>query len=445
LPEPILRQPATNLRDAYRAFDPRPLPSGDPYYVDLTQARESRAAEKLKDMIDLCEESHAAIAFSGHRGSGKSTELLHLRDALRGSCFGIYLNIVDYLDAFDLHYTDLFLLVARRVLDELREAEIKLSSNLLSDVEAWFRTVTKETEESVALSAGVSTEAKAGVEIPFIAKLLAKLTADVKAGSSNKVSTRQELDRYFSALVSYTNALLTEASSALKAAGRPYSILILLDNLDRVPPDKSEDLVFTHGSQLQNLQCHAVYTISIDTFYSGQGIGTVFPRNVILPNVKLRKGKADSEPNAAGVKALLEIVARRIDTASLLDPPDLARRAIDLSGGSVRQLMRLMTEAILSARGRKLEKLDSEAVEDGGRALRQEFERLLTPEDYKLLAATAQDKSIEKTSAYMQLLRNLSILEYNGKEVWHDVNPLIEPIDAFKRACHARSTVAAST
>jgi hypothetical protein len=35
---------------------------------------------------------------------------------------------------------------------------------------------------------------------------------------------------------------------------------------------------------------------------------------------------------------------------------------------------------------------------------------------------------------HMQLLSNLAILEYNGKELWHGVNPLIEPIDAFKSA-----------
>jgi len=430
------RPPAINLRDAYRAFDPQPLKSGDPYFVDLTLARESRAGEKLKYMIELCEGTHAAIAFSGHRGSGKSTELLHLREALKDSCFGIYLNIVDYLDAFDLHYTDLFLLIARRVLDELREAGVQVSRNLLKDVEKWFCTVTKENEQTVELSAGVSTEAQAGAEIPFVAKLLAKLTADLKAGSSNKVTTRQELDRYFSALLSYTNALLSEASSALQNAGRPASILILLDNLDRVPPDKSEDLVFMHGSQLHNLRCHAVYTISIDTYYSGQGIGNVFPRNVILPNVKLRKGKSDAAENLAGSGAFEEVIRRRIDVAAVLQAPDLAHRAALLSGGSVRQLMRLMAEAILSARSRQLDLLDAVAIEDGGRSLRQEFERLLTPDDYKLLARTWQDKTTEKSAPYMQLLRNLSILEYNGKEVWHDVNPLIEPIDAFKRACH---------
>ncbi|HXJ92933.1 MAG TPA: hypothetical protein VMT20_08630 [Terriglobia bacterium] len=434
--------PATSLRDAYRAFDPKPLESGDPYFVDLTKARDSRAAEKLRDTIEFCEPGHAAIAFAGHRGSGKSTELLSLLYAMRHLCFGIYLDIIDYLDASDLQYTDLFLLVARRVLDELREAGIKLSSGLLKDVEKWFCEVTKETEETVEFAAGVSTEASARAEIPFIARLLAKLTADIKVGSTSREKTREELDHYFSTLVSYVNALVADASSKLKDRGRPSSILILLDNLDRVPSEKSEQLVFAHGSELQSLPCHVVFTISIDTYYSAKNIGTAFPHNLILPNVKLRKGKSDAGRNEEGIRALLRVIERRMDIKALLEPPELAKRAVELSGGSVRQLMRIMGEAILSASSRKLNMLDAEAIEDGGRALRQEFQRILTPEDYKLLARTHESKEIDKSEPYMQLLRNVSILEYNGKDVWHDVNPLIEPIDAFQRAWSALASSA---
>jgi hypothetical protein len=59
---------------------------------------------------------------------------------------------------------------------------------------------------------------------------------------------------------------------------------------------------------------------------------------------------------------------------------------------------------------------------------------MLEPSDYKLLAQTWATKGIEKDDAHMQLLSNLAILEYNGKELWHDVNPLIERIDAFQSA-----------
>ena len=78
--------------------------------------------------------------------------------------------------------------------------------------------------------------------------------------------------------------------------------------------------------------------------------------------------------------------------------------------------------------------IDSEALEDAARSIQQDYERMLEPSDYKLLAHTWANKGIEKDDAHMQLLSNLAILEYNGKELWHDVNPLIEPIDAFQSA-----------
>ncbi len=428
-------RPATTLREAYQATDPRPLPSGDPYFVDLAQARGSPATDHLRLMIEDCgPNQYAAIAFTGHRGSGKSTELLQLKHALRSSCFGLYLGTAEYLDVADIEYTDLFLLVSRRLLDALQEAGVNLSAKLLKNVESWFVDVTKETEETVRLSAGISAEAKAGVEIPFIAKLLAKLTADLKAGSSRKVTTRQELDHYFSGLVANTNALLTAAAKALDEAGRPSQILVLFDGLDKIPPEKSDRLFFLHGSQLQDLACHVVYTTSIDTYYSRQRISTVFPQNVILPNVKLREEKFSSKPNPAGIDAMSEMVRRRMDVDGLFKPRALAEVVVGLSGGSVRQLILLLREGILSAQSRNLSAVDEGAIQEAARKLQHTFERILTPEDYELLARTSASKRIEKSPPYMGLLYNSAVLEYNTKDLWHDVNPLIEPIDAFQRA-----------
>ena len=150
--------------------------------MDFTEAR-NYATDYLKQMIENCGEGQfSPIAFSGHRGSGKSTELRQLEKALGPSCFMLYLDIVDFLDPLDVDYRDLFLLVCRQLLESLHMKNVSLGASLLRDVEKWFMDVTKETEESVKLSAGITTEAKAGAEIPFIARLFAKLTADAKAG-----------------------------------------------------------------------------------------------------------------------------------------------------------------------------------------------------------------------------------------------------------------------
>jgi hypothetical protein len=346
----------------------------------------------------------------------------------------LYLDVVDFLDPQDIDYTDLFLLVCRQLLESLHENNVSLSENLLHEVENWFMDVTKETEKSLELSGGVGVEAKAGAEIPFLARLLGVITASIKAGSRRKETTREQLDHYFSGLLSNTNLLFMAASQALSEADKPHQLLVVFDNLDRLPTEKSEKLFFSHGSQLQEMFCHAVYTVSIDTYYSRRNLGNVFPNHQILPNIKLQESKCSLEPNRPGIDALLQVIQKRLNVQILPQPSPLAEEFVRRSGGSLRQLIRLLREAVQSAQARGLATLDSEALDDAARSIQQDYERMLEPSDYKILARTYASKNIEKDHATMQLLSNLAILEYNGKELWHEVNPLIEPIDAFKSA-----------
>jgi hypothetical protein len=121
--ETIMMKPATTLREAFQATNPQQsLGSGDPYYVDLTKARNSHATAYMKQTIENCGEGqYSPIVLSGHRGSGKSTELRQLEQALGSSCFMLYLDVADFLDPQDIDYTDLFLLVCRQILESLHE------------------------------------------------------------------------------------------------------------------------------------------------------------------------------------------------------------------------------------------------------------------------------------------------------------------------------------
>src|SRR5208337_3960784 len=145
--EATTMEPATTLREAFQATNPQQsLGSGDPYYVDLTQARNSRATDYMKQTIENCYEGqYSPVVLSGHRGSGKSTELHQLEQALGSTCFMLYLDIIDFLDPQDIDYTDIFLLVCRQLLESLQKNNVPLAQGLLHDVEKWFMDVTKET------------------------------------------------------------------------------------------------------------------------------------------------------------------------------------------------------------------------------------------------------------------------------------------------------------
>ena len=110
-------QPARTLRDAFNAVDPaRPLEAGDPRYVDCTDVRGNE--DVVATLFNAVTRSDHALhqLCTGHRGSGKSTELRRLKDRLEKDGFAvIYFEADDELDLNDLKYSDLLLARVHRL------------------------------------------------------------------------------------------------------------------------------------------------------------------------------------------------------------------------------------------------------------------------------------------------------------------------------------------
>jgi hypothetical protein len=173
----------------------------------------------------------------------------------------------------------------------------------------------------------------------------------------------------------------------------------------------------------------------------------VFESYFTLSMVKVRDRKG--KDFAKGLDSLVAIVGERVDLDAIFTSRKVVRELAAMSGGSVRDLMRLVGYAQLSARVDKKDKIDSASVKRAALKLRLEFERLLVPGRtyYPLLAQIHQSKGDasegldtdpEKVQKYReffsQFLFNGSVLEYNGERMWYDVHPVIEKIEAFQKA-----------
>lgn len=102
-------EPARTLYDAYNAADPaEPLPSGDDRYVDCTDVRGNRdVVQRMFDTITWSNVNTAQL-LTGHRGCGKSTELLRLRARLEEAGYTVvYFEADEDLDVNDIIYSDL--------------------------------------------------------------------------------------------------------------------------------------------------------------------------------------------------------------------------------------------------------------------------------------------------------------------------------------------------
>ena len=101
----MIEEIAKDLRKAHTNFDPmRPLSGDSKFYVD----RKNNPLVEMKWSLLNDNPVPQKILFSGHRGSGKSTELRKLTadGEIKEKYFVVHYSINDILDPADLKYTD---------------------------------------------------------------------------------------------------------------------------------------------------------------------------------------------------------------------------------------------------------------------------------------------------------------------------------------------------
>lgn len=431
-----------------------PLDPGDPRYVDL---RAGRATTDLRQMQIHLEDQNAdenlfgKIAFVGHRGSGKSTELLRLEHELAARFTSVHLYAdQDLMNDFD--YTDMLLWLAESVAGRFaKDKSLKpLDQGLVDNVGRWFAERTLEdvekVEKEISLEAQAEGQAKAGwFGIGFA--LLSRLKSMVKGNVERRSTVRQKLRSHGSELVDKVNLLLDNAAETLVGLNRRPDLLVVQDNLDRLPSDVARRLYFDNGDTLKRLRAHFVFTVPIAMILSPWNISNVFENTFSMPMIKPRNRRGNEVKKA--VDALVSVLDARLVSDRVFTARAIPRHLARSCGGSVRDLIRLLNYAQLSARAADKSAIDMPAAKEAVRKLRLDYEKLLVPGQayYPVLARIHQTKqgplvtpavtpeTVETNRAFLrELLFNGAVLEYNGDECWYDVHPAITEIQAFQDA-----------
>jgi len=164
-------QLARTLRDVFNAANPLlPLPSGDPRYVDCTEVRGNEDVVTQLFQCITWSDTITSQLFTGHRGCGKSTELLRLRQRLTDANYAvIYFEADEIIDIEDTEYTDVLVAIALQVFEGLKTLGVNLSDDLLESVFAWFAEVVYEQEN---------------IQVAQIAQLLDKINLLLRSGEA---------------------------------------------------------------------------------------------------------------------------------------------------------------------------------------------------------------------------------------------------------------------
>ena len=424
------------LKKIYAVFSPAPLSQGkDNLYVDLDEVRgDTSVIHRMQQKIILPDGPSCQV-LAGHRGSGKSTELWKLRQALEtpqiiaDRMFVVQVKADEELDPNDIDFPDVLISIVRQLASELKTREgIQLKPGYFKD--RWHRL------KELALS---KVEFEGGELDTVMGKVSAVIRSSPEARKQVRAALEPDTDNWIAA----ANDVIGAAVLELKA--KHYSgLVIMVDGLDKmitrqlddVGCTTTENLFVNRGAQLTSFACHLIYTVPIDLAYSHHGAnirlryGGEFP---VVPMTKIETPPPNPKTYAKGIAKFREIITTRLHsigvTEDALFSNDRVRDdLIKLTGGQPTELMTLIREAIVT---------DGLPIgHKGVKRARQEalrnYRRQLKAEHWPLIMEARSTGQVQRTDENEKNLRELlecrALRLYRNDEEWYGVNPALDDL-----------------
>jgi hypothetical protein len=426
-------RPVLDPRQLFKAFDPgRPLDvtlvQDRKYYIDFAPVRAGNLIRELTRTIALSE-SPTCQLFTGHIGCGKSTELLRLKAELEKENYQVvYFVSSDDLDMCDLDITDILLVIARKVVEELEKVQIRLRPGFLNRV---FEGM-KELLQNLELEPGIEFSA-----------LLGKISLKAKDSKTVRNQLRDHLESRTDSLIDGINKEIFEAAGVALQTKGSKGLVVIVDNLDRVANTpkfgsrtQPEYLFIDRGDQLKRLRCHTLFTIPLSLTYSNDfaTLSNRFgrPKVLAMTPIRNRNGQAHEQGmtllrQAVLARALPDLAddERLKQIGALFTHKDLLEKTCRMSGGHIRNLFRI----VYSCAQKDDPPFSSEILDQVIQEEKNEIVRRLEPDERKLLHKVIQNQSLAGEKEYDTLLRSMFVFEYDSPEgVWYGVNPVIEDV-----------------
>ncbi|HTX91572.1 MAG TPA: hypothetical protein VMC09_10180 [Anaerolineales bacterium] len=388
----------------------RPGPNGEPnpFYID----RPGNPIAELTDALLAPFYRPPKFFFSGHRGCGKSTELLHLmaNPEVQKKYWPINFSIREESDIIDLDFRDILLAIGSRMFRDYRKSGGRLPEQLLKELNGWRGKV--EEEVKTIHSGRAAIEIGAGLDAFF-----SNTGLKMKLEPVTRAEIRQVFEKDITGLIAVINNIATAIYS------KEHRIpLILIDDLDKPDLDMARSIFHDRREIMMQPNVAIIYTVSSALFYSKE-FDAIRDQAIFLPNIKLHPHHEPEVKDKDGFQTLRRFVHLRIDP-NLVDSLAL-EDAISFSGGVFREMARIMRTAIGRARRRHAVKVDIVDVEWATTEIRNEYRRILDKDDLEILKQVHAQNRLEYDDRLRPLLQLLAILEYRNGENWCDVHPVL--------------------
>ncbi len=430
------------LTEIYSAFEPF-TPPEPRAYVDCESVRGGWDVWRELGRKITRSKKPTCQLYTGHRGVGKSTELLRLKERLEAQQYCVVYFAADEQDIEpqDTEYADILLASTRHLVEKVKIAN---HNPLL----AWL----KQRWQSLKDLAVTEIEFD-NLEVEAQIAQFAKITANLRAVPDMRRQVREKINANTTSLVTALNEFIREAKKTLPADCP--GLVIIADNLDRIAEIKREgelsnyDEIYLNRSELlRGLDCHLIYTVPISMVYSERAtrLEDNYDKPDVLPMIMVCN--PDGTTNQAGLAKLKEVISKRIEAidpvlavgleSQVFDSAATLDRLCLMSGGHVRNLVQMMRTAVDWTAELPI---TAKAVQRAVEAARDTYRDTVLSNQWEILAQVYQTKQAEHNNEqHQRLLLNRCLLEYRYYDDqqrlrrWYNVHPLIVELEKFQAA-----------
>jgi len=369
--------------------------------------------------LDTTSNDYSKILFLGHRGCGKTTELRRIHHYLNDPerYFAVLIETEKELEVNKMQAEDFYIVMVIKIIRQLKEAGLDKATDSFDDLlKEWLNE--KEVQEEISNTKGVegSAAVKADTDGNILMRALSflKFEAEIKGTLARESKTtttiRTQIKKNLPDFVTKFNYALSEVRNYCSKAKNGRDVLFIIDGTEKSTFEFYEEVFQKNGHILRSLNVNIITTLRLDAFYKLDGKPNLdFYQSVFVPMVTVTVENED---------ILAQIVTKRVDADSFFHM-DALSYLVEMSGGSVRQLLRLANQSLLFSRGKKVD------INRAKKTVASEGEKLyhaLSPDQKKILRENTWIDNWSHPDVSVMLYA-MALLKYNGKA---RVNPIIE-------------------
>ncbi len=401
-------------------------------YVNLDAARIKTRFDdyrkKIKRALNIDEETnrllsepmaYKKILFTGYRGSGKTTELRKLAKEITrpDGYFTIFIELEQEYNITRFQPEDFYFILFYKFSKRL-EADPKLrdGAKLLSEI---IRDLIsdKETMAEIKRRSEFDVRGRVGGGANLLNWFMSRLDLGMEFSRSSIIADkiRTRIKTRLTEIIDNFNEKLRHIRRSIQRQGKGRDILFIIDGMEKVPRDVYESLVVMDNTALRNINANIVMAFPIETHFHSKGrVSKDSFDTFLLPVIRV-----DDFHNRM---LLAEVIKRRIAVDKFFESEDVLDYLVQMSGGLIRQLFRLVSFCLLYADEPRLRMDETkEIVEEYGRIMYESLnsKHLKVLRDLKFKKKQLQPANEEEG----HLLFNLFVLKFNGEYV---INPVID-------------------